>query len=66
MLRPYNAAPMEAYAASRVVNSVKNDNEECIARSQTSVRVLKRVVCRYPFGGAALFPCSDEKSPSNL
>jgi putative SOS response-associated peptidase YedK len=30
MLRPYDAALMEAYAVSRTVNSVKNDNEECI------------------------------------
>jgi putative SOS response-associated peptidase YedK len=30
LLRPYDADLMEAYAVSRVVNSVKNDNEECI------------------------------------
>ena len=30
LLRPYNADLMEAYAVSRVVNSVKNDTEECI------------------------------------
>jgi len=30
MLRPYDAALMEAYAVSRAVNSVKNDTEECI------------------------------------
>jgi putative SOS response-associated peptidase YedK len=30
LLRPYDAALMEAYAVSRAVNSVKNDNEECI------------------------------------
>jgi putative SOS response-associated peptidase YedK len=30
MLKPYDAALMEAYAVSRVVNSVKNDTEECI------------------------------------
>jgi putative SOS response-associated peptidase YedK len=30
LLRPYEAKLMEAYAVSRVVNSVKNDNEECI------------------------------------
>jgi putative SOS response-associated peptidase YedK len=32
MLRPYDAALMEAYAVSRVVTSVKNDTEECIQR----------------------------------
>jgi putative SOS response-associated peptidase YedK len=30
LLRPYDAALMEAYAVSRAANSVKNDNEECI------------------------------------
>jgi putative SOS response-associated peptidase YedK len=30
MLKPYDPALMEAYAVSRVVNSVKNDTEECI------------------------------------
>ena len=30
LLRPYDASLMEAYAVSRVVNSVKNDTEECI------------------------------------
>ena len=30
LLRPYDANLMEAYAVSRVVNSVKNDTEECI------------------------------------
>ena len=30
LLRPYDAGLMEAYAVSRVVNSVKNDTEECI------------------------------------
>ena len=30
MLRPYDPALMEAYAVSRIVNSVKNDTEECI------------------------------------
>ena len=30
LLRPYDADLMEAYAVSRVVNSVKNDTEECI------------------------------------
>jgi putative SOS response-associated peptidase YedK len=30
LLNPYNADLMEAYAVSRVVNSVKNDTEECI------------------------------------
>ena len=30
LLRPYNADLMKAYAVSRVVNSVKNDTEECI------------------------------------
>jgi putative SOS response-associated peptidase YedK len=30
LLRPYDAKLMEAYAVSRVVNNVKNDNEECI------------------------------------
>jgi putative SOS response-associated peptidase YedK len=30
LLRPYDATLMEAYAVSRAVNSVKNDNEECI------------------------------------
>jgi putative SOS response-associated peptidase YedK len=31
MLKPFPAERMEAYAVSRVVNSVKNDTEECIA-----------------------------------
>ena len=30
LLRPYDANLMEAYAVSCVVNSVKNDTEECI------------------------------------
>ena len=30
LLRPYDADLMESYAVSRVVNSVKNDTEECI------------------------------------
>ena len=30
MLKPYDPALMEAYAVNRVVNSVKNDTEECI------------------------------------
>ncbi len=30
MLKPYDADLMQAYAVSRTVNSVKNDNEECI------------------------------------
>jgi putative SOS response-associated peptidase YedK len=30
LLKPYDPALMEAYAVSRVVNSVKNDTEECI------------------------------------
>jgi putative SOS response-associated peptidase YedK len=30
LLNPYDPALMEAYAVSRVVNSVKNDTEECI------------------------------------
>jgi putative SOS response-associated peptidase YedK len=30
LLRPYDADLMEAYAVNRVVNSVKNDTEECI------------------------------------
>ena len=30
MLKPYDPGLMEAYAVSRVVNSVKNDTEECI------------------------------------
>jgi putative SOS response-associated peptidase YedK len=29
-LKPYDPALMEAYAVSRVVNSVKNDTEKCI------------------------------------
>jgi hypothetical protein len=32
LLRPYDADLMEGYAVSRVVNSVKNDTEECIQR----------------------------------
>ena len=32
MLKPYDSALMEAYAVSRVINSVKNDTEECIER----------------------------------
>jgi putative SOS response-associated peptidase YedK len=30
LLRPYDADLMEAYAVSHIVNSVKNDTEECI------------------------------------
>ena len=30
LLKPYNPALMEAYAVNRIVNSVKNDTEECI------------------------------------
>jgi putative SOS response-associated peptidase YedK len=30
LLRPYDANLMEVYAVNRVVNSVKNDTEECI------------------------------------
>jgi putative SOS response-associated peptidase YedK len=30
LLKPYDPALMEAYAVSRVVNSVKNDSEQCI------------------------------------
>jgi putative SOS response-associated peptidase YedK len=30
MLKPYDPSLMEAYAVSRLVNSVKNDTEECI------------------------------------
>jgi putative SOS response-associated peptidase YedK len=30
LLKPYDPTLMEAYAVSRVVNSVKNDTEECI------------------------------------
>lgn len=30
MLKPYDAELMKAYAVSRIVNSVKNDTEECI------------------------------------
>ena len=30
MLRPYDAKLMETYAVSRKVNSVKNDDEDCI------------------------------------
>jgi putative SOS response-associated peptidase YedK len=30
LLSPYDPALMDAYAVSRVVNSVKNDTEECI------------------------------------
>jgi putative SOS response-associated peptidase YedK len=30
LLKPYDAALVEAYAVSWVVNSVKNDTEECI------------------------------------
>jgi putative SOS response-associated peptidase YedK len=30
MLKPYDPALMEAYAVSRIVNSVKDDTEECI------------------------------------
>jgi putative SOS response-associated peptidase YedK len=30
LLRPYDAKLMEAYAVNRAVNSVKNDNEQCI------------------------------------
>ena len=30
LLRPYDASLTEAYAVSRIVNSVKNDTEECI------------------------------------
>ncbi len=31
MLRPYDEALMRSYPVSSVVNSVKNDTEECIA-----------------------------------
>ena len=30
MAQPYDDAGMKAYELSRAVNSVKNDNEECI------------------------------------
>ena len=30
LLKPYDPSLMEAYAVSRIVNSVKNDTEECI------------------------------------
>ena len=30
LLKPYDDADMKAYEVSRAVNSVKNDNEECI------------------------------------
>jgi len=30
MLKPYDASLMEAYAVSRLVNSVNNDTEACI------------------------------------
>ena len=30
LLKPYNSALMEAYAVSRMVNSVKKDTEQCI------------------------------------
>jgi putative SOS response-associated peptidase YedK len=30
LLKPYDPSLMEAYAVSRLVNSVKNDTEECI------------------------------------
>jgi putative SOS response-associated peptidase YedK len=30
MLKPYDANLMKAYEVSRVVNSVRNDTEECI------------------------------------
>ena len=30
LLKPYDPALMEAYAVSRIVNSVKNDTEQCI------------------------------------
>jgi putative SOS response-associated peptidase YedK len=40
LLRPYNADLMEAYAVSRVVNSVKNDTEECIEPIEDDVRSL--------------------------
>jgi putative SOS response-associated peptidase YedK len=30
MLKPYDPALIVAYAVNRVVNSVKNDTEECI------------------------------------
>jgi putative SOS response-associated peptidase YedK len=30
LLKPYNPALMEAYAVNRIVNSVKNDTDECI------------------------------------
>jgi putative SOS response-associated peptidase YedK len=30
LLRPYDPDLMEAYAVNRIVNSVKNDTEECI------------------------------------
>jgi len=49
-LKPYDPALMEAYAVSRVVNSVKNDTEECIelavmSASPTKPDITERPVC---------------------
>jgi putative SOS response-associated peptidase YedK len=40
LLRPYDVNLMEAYAVSRVVNSVKNDTEECIEPTEDGSGVL--------------------------
>lgn len=40
LLNPYDPALMEAYAVSRVVNSVKNDTEECIEPLEDGGEVL--------------------------
>jgi putative SOS response-associated peptidase YedK len=40
LLNPYDPALMEAYAVSRVVNSVKNDAEECIEPLEDGGEVL--------------------------
>ena len=40
LLKPYDASLMEAYAVSRVVNSVKNDTEQCIEPLEDGSEVL--------------------------
>src|SRR6187200_2808100 len=42
LLKPYDASSMEAYAVSRVVNSVKNDTEQCIESLEDGSEVLIR------------------------
>jgi putative SOS response-associated peptidase YedK len=47
LLRPYDADLMEAYAVSRIVNSVKSDSEECIKPIERSQVTKKDIIKRY-------------------